>query len=510
MRITRLKITNFRGIEALEAPVSPAGALVSGRNAAGKTSVLRAIQAALAARGVDPTAIRLGADKAEIVVDLDDVTVRRVITAKGNSVTVTNRDGFRAPKPQGLLDELLGGAAIDPVDLFLSPPKERRRQILSALPVTVTAEKLRRWVPTLRDDVDCSGHGLEVLERLRKQAYDKRTAANAGSKTVAADAARARAEADAASKDLPATTPTVADARAMEERAKAHHSALDGQRAQAIKGRERTAKARARIADLRARAEVLRQVEPDLSEADAVAEEIRSIDGEIAALERQLTALRGKRQSADLRYSSLLEARKTAMRSNAEAEQLVAQAAELEATLADATTPEPSAAELAEAEEAIARAANLVADANAAERAAILDQRAKELASAAEVAAKEAERLDDIVHALANDAPAALLAEADAIPGLSIDGETITLDGRDIEKLSSAEQMRFAVDIAKRLNSRTKLLLCDGMERLDPEQLERFVQFATEGGWQLICTRVAAGERVIEAIEATETAEAAE
>jgi hypothetical protein len=115
-----------------------------------------------------------------------------------------------------------------------------------------------------------------------------------------------------------------------------------------------------------------------------------------------------------------------------------------------------------------------------------------------------------MVQALTNDAPAALLAEADAIPGLSIDGDTITLDGRDIEKLSSAEQMRFAVDIAKRLNGKTRLLLVDGLERLDPEQMDRFLASATSGGWQVLATRVASGERVIEAIEATEAAEAAE
>jgi hypothetical protein len=114
------------------------------------------------------------------------------------------------------------------------------------------------------------------------------------------------------------------------------------------------------------------------------------------------------------------------------------------------------------------------------------------------------------VKTLTHDAPAALLKASNAIPGLAIDGDTILLDGRDIEKLSGAEQMRFAVDIAKRLNASTKLLLCDGLERLDPEQCEKFLAFATADGWQLICTKVAGGERVIEAIEAAVTAEAAE
>ena len=41
-----------------------------------------------------------------------------------------------------------------------------------------------------------------------------------------------------------------------------------------------------------------------------------------------------------------------------------------------------------------------------------------------------------------------------------------------------------------------------GAEQLDPESLEAFVKMATADGWQLIGTRVEAGEMVIELLEA--------
>ena len=66
MGITRIKITNYRGIEALDSEVPPAGALICGDNGQGKTTVLNAIQAALTAQDIGPDAVRLGADKAEI------------------------------------------------------------------------------------------------------------------------------------------------------------------------------------------------------------------------------------------------------------------------------------------------------------------------------------------------------------------------------------------------------------------------------------------------------------
>jgi hypothetical protein len=60
--------------------------------------------------------------------------------------------------------------------------------------------------------------------------------------------------------------------------------------------------------------------------------------------------------------------------------------------------------------------------------------------------------------------------------------------------------MTFAVDLCKRLNAKAKILVVDGLERLDPERLEAFVKTATAGDWQLLATKVDAGELVVEAI----------
>ena len=48
-----------------------------GRNGSGKSSVIKAVHAALTARGVAPEAIHVGQQKSEIRIDLGDVTVRR-------------------------------------------------------------------------------------------------------------------------------------------------------------------------------------------------------------------------------------------------------------------------------------------------------------------------------------------------------------------------------------------------------------------------------------------------
>ena len=78
------------------------------------------------------------------------------------------------------------------------------------------------------------------------------------------------------------------------------------------------------------------------------------------------------------------------------------------------------------------------------------------------------------------------------------------LDGVKLDGLCGREQITFAVEVARRANVKSKILVCDGLERVDPEQFETFVKEATRGGYQLIGTRVAAGDVVVEAIETDE------
>ena len=96
-----------------------------------------------------------------------------------------------------------------------------------------------------------------------------------------------------------------------------------------------------------------------------------------------------------------------------------------------------------------------------------------------------------LVHTLTDEAPAKLLAECNGIPGLTVgeDG-ALSLDGYDLDRLSGMKRLRFAVEIARRLNARSKLLCVDGLEVLDGEQRAAFLEMATADGYQLIATRV--------------------
>jgi hypothetical protein len=506
--IKRLVIRNYRGIEERSIEVSPSGAIVKGRNGAGKTTVLKAIQAALEGRDIGPDAIRKGAAKGEILVDLDDISVRRAITAKGSTVTVT-RDGMQAKAPQTFLRELLGTSSLDPMDLLTKKGKERRGAVLAALPVTVTVEQLRQWVPRLADGFDCSGHGLEVVERVRAKAYDQRTEANKTAKGAKEQMDRLAREAEDAAAVAPPECfePGIESLTAELETAKRRVVELASQKDQAAKANDRTTSAREKVTSLRSQAKMNRDAavyaNPDdlgraraaearcIAEIDTLKRRLRELEDSLPGLAKAVKDIEAQNMRADCAVNV--------------AAQLEQQANDLESTITAASVEAPSDEQIQAAND---EAMRLARELDEAKHQAELKRKAEAAKTAADdarkawdTAAAEAGRLDGIVRALTEDAPAQLLAACDGIPGLALDGDDVLLDGVRLDALCGAEQVRFCVEVARRANAKSKILVVDGLERLDPEQLDVFVREATRGGWQLIATRVDRGDVVIEAIE---------
>jgi hypothetical protein len=516
MKVTRIRVTNYRGLEALDAEIRPAGAIAKGSNAIGKTTVLRSLGAALAARGISPEDIRIGADRAEILVDLDGLSVKRVITPKASTLTVT-RDGMKAQKPQNYLTELLGGAAIDPLELFLEKDKKKRRAtILAALPVAVTIEQIRGWTGEPTFIASTEGHGLEVVSRVRDLFYERRTEANRVAVEANGAAERAESDARALAEMLPpfGEPLTVEVARARHEAARADIMRLRTQTEEALKAGDRAAGARERVARLLAEAADVRAgalgIEPTVDDVAVTGATMDAARAEVAELERRLADARARLARAEDGVRDVERRRQDAAAKAARAKALTAQADDLAATIAETSAPAPTADVIAAAALAEASAARALESAQISDRASAATLAAHAKRRAANDAADAADRLDTIVRRLSNEAPAELLASAHAIPGLSIDGDDVVLDGKRLDALSGAEQMRFAVDVAKRLNAKSKILVVDGLERLDPLACDEFVRAATSDGFQLLASKVAAGEMVIEAIECEPRVYAAE
>lgn len=505
MKIKRIRISHYRGIEELEQDVPPSGAIARGRNGGGKTSLLRAVKAALLGQDIGADAIRLGSDRAELLVDLDDLSVKRVITAKGQRLDVS-KEGMSAKKPQTFLVDMLGTSSLDPLDLLTLKGKDRRARILAALPVEVTVEQLRTWWPQCPSDYDVRGHGLEVIAAVRAAIYAERTAANKVAKEAAQTARLAAERAESLAKSAPTAPADVQAATMTRDAAKSALGRLRSRAEQATEQAKATEKQRLRVTELRELAAKTRNEagpmpQKELDDASALLQQAEStvsrLRAELAQAEATAREVRAQCEKLERECMNHIDALQ-------KAENLVAQAAELEQTLAaSAIEPVPTES-LEQAEAVVAQAEAALTAAIADEQAAGASFEANEAAQGADQAHTDAryraERLDTIVKAL-DAAPAEILAACDGIPGLSLEGDEVLLDGVRLDALCGAEQVRFCVEVARRANLKSKILVVDGLERLDPEQLEIFVREATRDDWQLIATRVDRGDVVIEGIE---------
>jgi hypothetical protein len=517
IRVTRLRVRNYRGISALDAQIDGNGLIAKGRNGSGKTSVLNALGSALAAADIGPEAVRLGEADGEILVDLDAagsaLQVRRRFGPNGSTLSVTNDDGDRKSKPATYLADLLGTSPLDVIGVVLEKDKKKRRErILAALPVRVTVEQLRRWVPALPETYDTSGHGLEVIERLRSGAYAKRTEANKAEKAAAEELARKQAAAKAAAAEVPPGAgehPAASEAAA---RAAADLESLRARRVAAEKTRERLAGMRTHAEKLRAdAAEATEQAKdrPSEDEIAAAAKATNEAEAEVKRIEVLLVTARAIAATSAEACDELIDRARASDREAARAAELTTQAEQVEKSMEEAIDV------VADEEIAAAETASTAAQAalEAAKKRVLAEAAQAALTSAeqAATAAKaEADRLDAVVRALSTEAPAAILAEAgDVAAGLELRDDEVYLKGVSLDRQCGADQMRFAADIARALHPKVGFLVVDGMERLDPEQLETFVAAATADGRQLFGSLVDRGDLVLAAVEHVAPAPAA-
>lgn len=163
MRIVQLKVENIKKLKALS--IHPRGAMtvIGGRNGQGKSSTLDAIAMALGGKDefcAQP--VRHGAKNGFVVLELDEMTIRRTVTPEGGgTLTITNKENAKFASPQAMLDKLVGKLSFDPLAFLRLTPKAQ-------------AEALRALV------------GLDFVELDKRRAilFDSRTMVNRDLKTM--------------------------------------------------------------------------------------------------------------------------------------------------------------------------------------------------------------------------------------------------------------------------------------------------------------------------------------
>lgn len=287
LSILALHIENVRGAKRITVYPKKTGSVkVKGKNAAGKSSVLDAIQYALGGKAVQPQKpIRHGETSAMVVADLGPLTVKRTWTEKHSYLTVERKspEGLMVPVPsaQTFLDELCGqGIGFDPFAFTTRKPTDQVQMLLDVL--------------ALPEDP-------RVLDAKRKELYDTRTVVNRQVKAAEAAVATAPEIPDA-----PEAEVSVADILADFQQKQATIKQNEQGRRFLEMRKERTARAEAEVERLRSLlvdAEALlaeaqmEQREGEAAWSSVVDPDVTGLQASLADAERINAAVRVRRSS---------------------------------------------------------------------------------------------------------------------------------------------------------------------------------------------------------------------
>ena len=443
MKIVKLNAENVKKLVAVE--ITPSGEIVtiSGKNGAGKTSVLDSIWWALAGTSnIQAQPIRKGQNKARIRLDMGELIVERRFAKSEDgetksSIVVESAEGARFPKPQNVLDALYDELCIDPLAFQRSKPREQFDTL--------------RHLCKLEVDID-------KLDALNVGDFSKRTDINR-------DAKAKRAQADGivvplATDDQPTDESGLVDDL---QKAGEHNTLIEQRKARREAAQKEANTKKENGANSRELAAKIR--------SDANDEFDRAGKAAIAAYEKA-------KEDAAIAFKRSIS---VADEQDREATDLLNAAAEIEKKI-DAAEELPKPVDVAVIRQKIvdARAVNerIKARTDAAER----KTKAIEEAKALEAQSKA---LTEAIEAREKAKADAITAAKLPVSGLGFGDGVVTFNDIPFDQSSSAEQLRVSMAIAMASNPKLRVIRITDGSLLDEDSLATISEMAKAEDFQV-------------------------
>jgi len=492
-RVLGIRARNIQSVHEVE--ISDLGDLVEIRGDAGqgKTTILKAIEAAL--RGIDPSFVTIGADEAEIVLELSNATINRMASSDGerSSLMVKDDQGRAMPGQVGknFLKALVGkGEAFNPVRWVQlgggdhKGQTQRRReqvaQLIESLPLSVSSDQIYEAIDQELGDgyryaldeinlgrIDFDQHAIVVCEEYGRAVYAHRSLLN----------------------DRVSHAENLLDLYPKPQKiSKVKMETLTGN---LEKARERlfsvTQGIGYRTNLIEKRVELLASISDrkDLvSSVKKAGEKVNSATAKIGKVRAEAEDLRERLKSVEERLA------------RAYADLGEAQAGEREAIVFD-----EDVGRVKGLDEEIERLGGEVVDVGEVEldvekveeeiRLRTAQERHDSADSELTTAKEKAAVFTALVEFFRDDLPKALLAEADLpTPGLEFNSEVISIKGVPLHQLGTSEQIRIAVAIASAMNPKLGFIPVDGCESLGRADRLALAEEAKKQGVQLFMTFV--------------------
>ena len=445
MKIQAIKILNYLGISVFKVDKFGKINKITGGNGVGKSAILKAIIEGIKGSGVDPTIIKIGEDESEIRIELDNkVVIERKITPDSNKVKVTD-DLTPVKKPQAFLNGLLGKFNFNPVDFFQAKGRVRRELFLSAIPFELDSFKFTallndKNLDTLSTiDKLMTGDDVDFDQHGLKVLDDIKQIIYDTRSDVNSDAIRLKKSIDQDKLDLPET--------------------VDGSKYKNFK--------------LDSEMEKLERVNLDIALYEKTTSDLKITNQSLVENKEKISALAGEIDSLQRRKETLNkvigEYRSFLDNFNGD----------------NFSLPEKIKADISEFQK-FQKLQHRFED---------IDRRGLELSGKQETHAA----LDELYKYLNNEVTKKILADMELpIPGITFSDDDILVNGVSMDNISTSEQMKIAVSIAKSLSGELKIICLDGFEALDYESRIAFNEAATDDDFEYFITTVTGGDLEIE------------
>lgn len=178
LKILNLKIENVKKLVAVDITPSKNLITIFGKCEQGKTTILDAIWMALGGK-TEEQPIRKGQKKASIRLDLGELIVTRIFTESGSRLTVTTKGGNKFSSPQAVLDKLLGELTFDPLAFARGTnTADKHRRAEMLLRVVDINVDTQKLEKISGVAVEKISNPIDMLNIAYKSVFDERTLTN--------------------------------------------------------------------------------------------------------------------------------------------------------------------------------------------------------------------------------------------------------------------------------------------------------------------------------------------
>ena len=168
MNITKIKIRNLFGIKEYEADGKSVE--LSGKNGAGKTSVIDAIRYALTNKSDREYVIRNGETEGEILIETDNgLRINRKPRTQQADYKSVKRNGAEVSSPETFLKDIFTPLQLSPVEFMGMDKNKQNAIILDMIEYDWGLQTIKEWFGEIVPDINYEQNILQVLNDIQSE-----------------------------------------------------------------------------------------------------------------------------------------------------------------------------------------------------------------------------------------------------------------------------------------------------------------------------------------------------